>query len=169
MPKVNVDLKKVQATRKAFNDDLEAVKSKLRSIQSQKSKLIRHKSTADYDQKLATILEQEQLLKEVRSILEPKKTPVTQMTQADIKKLDYNSAMNARRSIQSTKCLSFDDPEKKTKCEQIEKMLTEHINSIKPIDDGLVRKSEIQAVINAVETADKMSKAEYIKLLKKLL
>lgn len=169
MSTVKVDLKKVQATRKLYNDDLGLVQKKLRSLQSQKSKLIKHKGSADYDQKLATILEQEQLLKEVRSILEPKRVPVTMMTADDIKELDYHSAMNARRSIQSTKCLSFDDPDKKAKCEEIEKMITEHISNIKPIEDGLVRKTEIQAIINAIKTADKMSKAEIVKLLEKLI
>ena len=71
-------LKNVEKVAKQFKD-VEEVKRALRSIQSRKSRLKKQKGRSDYEKLMTEILQEEQLLKEVRDYFEPKRIPVTQM------------------------------------------------------------------------------------------
>ena len=99
-------LKNVESVAKSFSD-VEEVKKAIRSLQSRKSRLKKQKSREDYDELMTEILQQEQLLKEVRDYFEPKKTPVTQMTKKDIEQLNYDETIRASKS-ESTRVFTVD-------------------------------------------------------------
>lgn len=168
-------LKNIEAVAKNFKD-VEEVKKAIRSLQSQKSRLKKQKSRKDYDEKMTEILQQEQLLKEVRDYFEPKKVPVPVMTKEDIELLNYEETIRAIKSIQSKKCLvqhltdDINDNEEYKKACEIERMLLEHKKQIKPIEETVVRKSDINDIINHLQTLEeKISTSYVISLLEKLL
>ena len=168
-------LKNIEKAAKSFSG-VEEVKKAIRNLQSRKSRLKKQKSREDYDELMTAILQEEQLLKEVRDYFEPKKTPVTQMTKKDIKQLNYEETIRAIKSIQSKKCLVQhatedinDNIEYKKACE-IESMLLEHKEKIKPIEKKLVKKSDINDLINHLQQQEEKISTKYvISLLKNLL
>lgn len=168
-------MRNIEQVAKSFSD-VEEVKKALRSLQSRKSRLKKQKSRADYEELMTEILQQEQLLKEVRDYFEPKKIPVTKMTKSDIELLDYEETIRAIKSIQSKKCLvqhateCIEDNEEYKKACEIERMLLEHKKKIKPIEETVVRKSEINNLIEHLKTQDTKISTEYvISLLEELI
>ena len=168
-------LKNIENFAKSFKD-VEEVKRAIRSVQSQKSRLKKQKGRKDYDEKMTEILQQEQILKEVRDYFEPKTVPVTQMTQKDIELLNWDETQKAIKSIQSKKCNTqhltenLEDNEEYKKACQIERWLLEHKKNIKPIEDTVVRKSEIHNLINHLKQQDARIKTSYvISLLEELI
>ena len=125
---------------------------------------------------MTKILQKEQLLKEVRDYFEPKTIPVPKMTPKDIELLDYDETLKAIKSIQSKKCNvqhlteNINDNEEYKKACQIEKWLLEHKENIKPIEETVVRKSEINNLIEHLKTQNTKIETKYvISLLEKLL
>lgn len=168
-------LKNIEEVAKNYNS-VEEVKKALRSIQSRKSRLKKQKGRSDYEEKMTEILQQEQLLKEVRDYFEPKRKPVPEMTWEDIKLLNYEETLRAIKSIQSKKCLvqhatpNIEDNEEYKKACEIERMLLEHKNNIKPIEETVVRKSDINDLINHLQNQDEKISTKYvIELLEELL
>jgi hypothetical protein len=168
-------LKNIQEVAKSYND-VEEVKKAIRSVQTQKSRLKQQKNRKDYDEKMTEILQKEQLLKEVRDYFEPKKIFVTQMTQKDIELLNYDETMKAIKSIQSKKCNTqhltenINDNKEYQKACQIESWLLEHKKNIKPIEQTVVRKSDINDLIDHLQNQEeKISKEYIVSLLKNLL
>ncbi len=153
----------------------ENVARELKRVQSLKCRLKKQKGRADYSDKMTEILQQEQLLKEVRQLLNPKKKPITQYEQADVDKLDYDETIKAIRSIQSKKTLSRwltdveGDNDEFRNAVRIEKMLIERREMIKPVDENNVRKTEIQTIIDTIESSGKISQEKILELLKKLV
>ena len=124
---------------------------------------------------MSETLKYEQLLKEVRSLLSPKKKPVTQYTLEDVEKLDYDETIKAIRSIQSKKTLTRwltpeegNNEEFKKACE-IEKMLIEHREKIKPVDETYIRKTDLIKIIETIESSGELSQERIIELLRSLL
>lgn len=168
-------LKNIEKVAKSY-DNVEEVKKAIRSLQSQKSRLKKQKRRSDYDEKMTEILQQEQLLKEVRDYFEPKTIPVPEMTQKDIELLNYEETMKAIKSIQSKKCNVqhlteniLENTEYQKACE-IERMLLEHKKKVKPIEETVVRKSDINDLIDHLQKQEeKISTGYVISLLEKLL
>jgi len=168
-------MKNIENYAKNFKD-VEEVKKAIRSLQSQKSRLKKQKSRKDYDEKMTEILKQEQILKEVRDYFEPKKIPVPAMTKEDIELLNYDETIKAIKSIQSKKCLTqhitenIEDNEEYKKACEIERMLLEHKQNIKPIEETVVRKSDINNLINHLKQQDEKISTKYvINLLEELI
>jgi len=103
MTKTN--LKKVEEKAKELKT-VENVARELKRIQSIKCRLKKQKGKSTYEAEMTEVIKQEQLLKEVRQLLDPKEKPVTMYEQADVDKLDYDETIKAIRSIQSKKTLS---------------------------------------------------------------
>lgn len=168
-------MKNIQLLANEF-ENVEEVKKAIRSIQTKKSRLRKQKIRKDYDELMTEILQQEQTLKEVRDYFEPKNIPVTQMTKSDIELLNFDETMKAIKSIQSKKCntqhLTDDikDNEEYLKACQIEEWLLEHKENIKPIEETVVRKSDINDLINHLENQDEKITTSYmIELLEDLI
>lgn len=159
---INVELK-----AKEYNN-VDEVRKEIRSIQSRKSRLRKQKSRSDYNELMTEILNQEQLLKEVRDYFEPKRKPVTEMNQQDISLLNLDETNKALKSIQSKKCNTqhlteniLDNIEYNKAC-QIEEWLLDHKDLVKPIEETVVRKSDINDLIDHLENQDNMISKQYI-------
>ena len=168
-------LKNIEAIAKNYSN-VEEVKKAIRSLQSQKSRLKKQKGRSDYEEKMTEILKQEQILKEVRDYFEPKTIPVPEMTQKDIELLNYEETLRAIKSIQSKKCNvqhateNIEDNIEYQKACEIEQMLLEHKKKVKPIEETVVRKSDINDLIQHLQNQDTKIETKYvISLLEKLL
>ena len=171
----NVNLKEVEKLANNFNNDLEKVQRELKRIQSIKCRLKKQKGKKTYEQEMSEVLKYEQLLKEVRSLLNPQKKPVTQYTLEDVEQLDYDETIKAIRSIQSKKTLTRwltdvegDNDEFRKACE-IERMLIEHRETIKPVDDAYIRKSDLVKIIETIEDSGQLTQERIVELLRSLL
>lgn len=168
----NIDMTLVKKTAEEFQGSVELVNKKIKSIQSMKSRLKKQKSKPTYNDEMATILKEEQLLKEVRNYLEPKEITVTTMSKDDIKLLNYEETVRALKSIQSKKSLTRyneDQTEFNMAC-QIETWLKEHRELVKDVHDTVVRKSDINDIIEHLENQEQQLDKDYvIEMLKNLI
>lgn len=165
----NVEMKAIE-----LGNDIEAVKRELKRVASVKCRLLKQKGLKDYEERREACLKEEQLLKEVRTYIVGTKKTVTTFEQADVDALTYDETVKALKSIQSKKSLTKwltdaegDNDEYRHAC-KIEEMLKEHVKSVKPIEDNTVRKSEIQRVIDTIESTGKISTAKILEMLKEL-
>lgn len=168
------NLKNIEEKAKELGT-VEAVAKELKRVQSAKCRLKKQKGKSTYEQEMQEVLKQEQLLKEVRQLLNPKEKPVTQYEQADVDQLDYDETIKAIRSIQSKKTLSRwltdvegDNDEFRNAC-RIEKMLIARREMIKPVDENNVRKTDIQTIIDTIESSGNLSQEKIVELLKNLI
>lgn len=168
------NLKKVEEKAKELKT-VEAVAKELKRVQSTKCRLKKQKGKSTYESEMNEVLREEQLLKEARQLLDPKEKPTTQYTQEDVDSLDYDETVKAIRSIQSKKTLSRwltiveGDNEEFKNAEKIEKMLIERREKTKPVDENNVRKTEVQTIIDTIESSGKLSQEKIVELLKKLI
>lgn len=169
MSKTN--LKEIKKVAEEYNNSVDLINKKIRSIQSVKSRLKKQKLKPTYETEMTEILKQEQLFKEVRQYLDPKEVTVTTMTMADIEKLTYDETVRAIKSIQSKKCLvQFSNKAEYEEAIKIEDMLKEHRELVKDVNDNLIQKSKINNVIKHLEDQDQQLDKDYvIKLLTDLL
>ena len=166
-------LKNVEEKMKEFQN-LEEIKRELKRLQSLKCNLKKNKFQKDYEAKMTAILQEEQLMKEVRDLFNPKKKFVTELTQEDVDRLDWDETIKAIKSIQSKKYhtrwltpVEGDNYEYRSAC-RIEEMLLNHKNEVRPIEETVVRKSDIQTIIDTIENSGNLSQEEILRLLKGL-
>ena len=168
------NLKEIEKVAREFNNDVDLVSKEIKRLQSIKCRLKKFKGRSDYDLKMTEVLQQEQVLKEVRSLLDPKEKPVTMYVKEDVDRLDYDETVKALKSIQSKKCLTRwltgkdgDNDEYRNAC-KIEALLNEHKKEISPVDDAYIRRSDLQVVIETIENNLNLSNEKILKLLKDL-
>lgn len=160
-------MKNIEQFAKQF-EGIEHVKREIKRIQSIKCRLKKQKARKDYESEMEKVLKQEQVLKEVRQFLEPRKITVTTMTEEDIKLLDYDETIRAIKSIQSKKCNSqYNSEDLESNIEyqnalKIEEMLKEHRKNIRPIQETVVRKSELNNLIEDLENLEDTVSKEYL-------
>ena len=169
------NLKEIEKTAEKFNNDIELVAKELKRVQSIKCRLKKQKGKKTYEDEMTEVVKYEQVLKEARQLLNPKEKPVTMYEQEDVDKLDYDETVKAIRSIQSKKTLTrwltdveCDNDEYRKACE-IEKMLIARRNKIKPVDNEYVRKTDLQTIIDTIESSGNLSQEKIVELLKNLL
>ena len=169
------DLRNVEKVVNEFNGDVLAISKELKRVQSLKCRLKKQKGKSSYEKEMTNVIQYEQILKEARQLLEPKEKPTTMFTQEDVDNLDYDETIKAIRSIQSKKTntrwltsIEGDNDEYRNAC-KIEKMLIERRNSIKPIDNEYIRKSDLQTIIDTIESSGKLSQTKIVELLKGLM
>ena len=169
------NLKQVEKVVKEFNNDGMLIAKELKRVQSVKCRLKKQKGKSTYEKEMTEVLKYEQILKEAKNLLNPKQKFVTDYNQDDVNQLDYDETIKAIRSIQSKKTLTKwltdiegDNDEYRKACE-IEKMLIERRNEIKPVDNEYVRKTDVQTIIDTIESSGKLSQEKIVELLKKLV
>ena len=172
---MKINVKEVEKKALELGHDLELVKRELKRVASVKCRLLKQKGRPDYEEALESVLKEEQLLKEARSYITGSKKTVTTFEQEDVDQLTYDETVKALKSIQSKKSLTRwltteegDNDEFRSAC-RIENMLKEHIKSVKPIEDNTVRKSDIQSVIDTIETTGDISIDKILEMLKSLV
>ena len=169
------NLKEIEKIANKFDNDVEKVRKELKRIQSVKCRLKKQKGKSSYQSEMTEVIRYEQVLKEARQLLDPKEKPVTMYDQSDVDKLDYDETIKAIRSIQSKKTLTKwltdiegANDEYRKAC-KIEKMLIARRESIKPVDNEYIRKSDVQTIIDTIESSGKLSQEKILELLKSLM
>jgi hypothetical protein len=169
------NLKEVEKIAEKFNNNVDLVAKELKRVQSLKCRLKKQKGKKTYEEEMTEVIKYEQVLKEARQLLNPKEKPVTKYTQEDVDQLDYEETIKAIRSIQSKKTLTKwltdvegDNDEYRKACE-IEKMLIKRRESIKPIDDEYIRKTDVQTIIDTIESSGNLSQERIVEMLKSLM
>lgn len=170
------NLKEIEKVARKFNNDLNEVKKEIKRIQSLKCRLAKQKGKSTYEEEMTKVLTYERVLVEARQLLDPKEKPVTRYNQEDVNLIeDYDQIEKALKSIQSKKAntkwlttIEGDNDEYRNAC-KIENMLLERKKQLKPIDDRLIRKSSIQAIIDTIESSGNLSQERIVEMLKNLL
>lgn len=169
------NLKEIEKIANEFNNDVLEIGKELKRVQSIKCRLKKQKGKSTYEEEMKKVLSYEQVLKEARQLIDPKEKPVTMYTQEDVDQLDYDETVKAIRSIQSKKTLSKwltdvegDNDEYRNAC-RIEKMLIERRNNIKPVDNEYIRKTDIQTIIDTIESSGNLSQEKIVELLNSLM
>ena len=169
------NLKEIEKIANKFENNVDLISKEIKRVQSIKCRLKKQKGKKSYEDEMKEVLSYEQVLKEARQLLDPKEKPVTMYTQEDVDQLDYDETVKAIRSIQSKKTLSKwltdvegDNDEYRKACE-IEKMLVERRNNIKPVDNEYIRKTDLQTIIDTIEESGKLSQEKIVELLKSLM
>lgn len=169
------DLTKIQAVANKFNNDVLELNKELKRVASVKSRLKKQKGKATYQEDMEKVLDYYQILVEAKQLVDPKEKPVTMYTQDDVDQLDYDETVKAIRSIQSKKTLSKwltdvegDNDEYRNAC-KIEAMLIERRNNTKPVDNEFIRKTDLQTIIDTIESSGKLTQAKIVELLKGLM
>lgn len=99
----NIDMTQVVAKANELGNNMVNVQRALKRVASTKTRLNHAPGLPDYNSKMAVVLQEEQLLKNVRAYLtEPRKT-VNDLTAEDIAAMDYDEVCKAIRSIQTKK------------------------------------------------------------------
>ena len=153
---------------------VEDIKKELKRVQSVKCRLKKMQFKSTYEEEMTKTLNYEELLKQARTVLDPKDKPVTQYTKEDVENLTYDETIHAIKSIQSKKTLSkylTDDintnEEYQNAC-KIEKLLIEHKQEIKPLDENVVSKRNLLDIIENLEQSE-VAKDKLIEMLKNLI
>lgn len=170
-----VNMKAVEAKAAEFGNDLEKVKSELKRLQSIKCRLKKQQGKANFTKEMTRVLQEEELMKCVRSLLDPKEKAVPDFTQEDVDRLDYDQTVKAIKAIQSKKSLTKwsttvegDNDDYRAAC-AVEEMLVAHRATVKPVEDSYIRKSDLVTVIETIESSGKLSQERILSLLKGLL
>ena len=145
-----------------LENDLVQVKKELKRIASMKCRLKKMPGRKTYQEEMTKILQEEQLLKNVRDYLDDPKKNVNTLTLEDISIMGYDEVCKAIRSIQSKKTHTkwAEDCERdengsyipvtgdsyKEAC-RIERMLVARRDAIKPINNSEVRKSDLKELL----------------------
>jgi hypothetical protein len=171
--KVDVKMTNVDKILKEF-PTMEDIKKELKRIQSVKCRLKKQQFKSTYQDEMTKTLNYEELLKQARTVLDPKEKPVTQYEQDDVNELNYDETIKAIKSIQSKKTLSkyltedIETNEEYQNACKIEQMLLEHKKQIKPLDETVVSKRDLQDMIENLEQSN-VSKENIIEMLKNLI
>ena len=169
------NLKEIEKISEKFENNLEKLSKELKRIQSIKCRLKKQKGKSSYEKEMSEVLKYEQVLKEAKQLLDPKEKAVTMYEQEDVDQLDYDETVKAIRSIQSkktlTKWLTLEEGnnDEYKKAVEIEKMLIERREKIKPVDNQHVRKTEVQTIIETLESSGNLSQEKIVELLKNLI
>ena len=165
----------IEKIAEKFDNSVELIAKELKRVQSLKCRLKKQKGKKTYEEEMTEIVKYEQVLKEARQLLDPKEKPVTMYTQEDVDQLDYDETVKAIRSIQSKKVLTKwltdtagDNDEYRKACE-IERMLVARRESTRPVDNEYVRKTDIQTIIDTIESSGQLSQEKIVELLKSLM
>lgn len=169
------NLKQIEKVAAKFDNNVEAIAKELKRVQSLKCRLKKQKGKKTYEDEMTEVVKYEQVLKEARQLLDPKEKPVTMYNQNDVDQLDYDETIKAIRSIQSKKTLSKwltdvegDNDEYRNAC-KIEAMLIERRSNTNPVDNEYIRKTDVQTIIDTLESSGKLSQEKIVELLKKLV
>lgn len=166
-------MNKVELKAQELNNDMNEVKRELKRIASVKSRLKRQRGKSTYEVEMNEVLQYEELLKEVRTLIcGGGQKSVPQFTEDDIKELTYDETVRAIKSIQSKKSLTKwltpiegDNDEYRNAC-RVEDMLRSHKDTLQPCGTSTVLKDKLQVI---VDSSGDLSKEELIEKLRELL
>lgn len=169
------NLKEIEKTAEKFDNSIDLLNKELKRVASIKSRLKKQKGRSDYSEKMTETLSYYQVLVEAKNLIEPKKKTCFELTKEDIDLLDFDETMKAIKAIQSKKTNSawetdaFGDNDTYRKACEIEKLLLEHKETVKPVADEYIRKTDLMNVIETIKASGKVSQNRILEMLESLI
>lgn len=167
-----------------LNNDLVEVHKEIKRLASIKCRLKKMPGRKNYNEEMTKILQEEELIKGVRDYLQGPKKNINNVTQEDIDAMDYDEVCKAIRSIQSKKTHTkwAEDCKKdkegnfipgsgdgyKEAC-RIEAMLVAHRNTVKPVVEGHIRKTDLIALLDNLALISDLDVATCINRIKEFV
>jgi uncharacterized protein YejL (UPF0352 family) len=113
-----------------------------------------------YESKMMNILREEQILKEMRNFLNPKKISYREMTLDMINNLTIDEINHGLKSLQSQKFMNKFNPSIKEEIESQERLFIERRNKLngKKSFDGMIKKSKIENLLENISLLSKDDK-----------
>lgn len=173
-----IDMTAVIAKSAELNNDLVKVNKELKRIASVKCRLKKAPGRLTYQADMTACLQEEQLLKNVKSYLDAPRKTVNDLTAADVAVMDYDEVCKAIRSIQSKKthtkwaedCVKDDNglfipgsgESYKEAC-RIERMLVTRRDELKPVGTTKISVSTLHTLIDELRLhVDDLSAADVL-------
>lgn len=161
-----IDMRAIAETAASLDNDLEKVNRELKRLASVKCRLKKMPNRSDFHESMTATLQQEELMKNVKSYLAGPRKNVNFLTQDMVDVMTIDETMRAIKAIQSKKCHTkwlTNDPgnndEYREAC-RIEQMLKEHRDSLTPKKLGAVSKAEILSMIGHLRMCNDLSVKE---------
>jgi hypothetical protein len=147
----------VVAKAEELNNDIIAVQRELKRVASIKCRLKKMPRRSDFEANMTAILQEEELLKCVRSYVAGPRKNVNTLTQEEVDLMTLDEAMKAIKSIQSkkyhTKWLTTtpgDNDEYREAC-RIEEMLKARRDALAPKSNGYISRIELQTLLDCIK------------------
>ena len=167
-----------------LNHDLVRVNKELKRIASVKCRLKKMPGRATFELEMARVLQEEELLKNVRDYIAGPRKNINNVTEEEIADMSYEEVCKAIRAIQSKKTHTkwAEDCKKDEKgmfipgtgeqyleaC-RIEEMLAARREELKPSDSKRLRKSDLRALLDTMKLASDLTVEECIARLEAFL
>lgn len=161
------DMTAIVTKAEELNNDLTDVQRELKRVASIKCRLKKMPGRKSYQEEMTAILQEEQLIKNVRDYLSTPKRTINTITQDDIDAMTYDEVSKAIRAVQSKKTHTkwAEDCEKdesglyvpgsgksyKDACE-LERKLMARRDCVKPTDEGTIRKNDLRSLLDELKT-----------------
>lgn len=155
-----------------LNHDIVKVNKELKRIASVKCRLKKMPGRATYELEMTKILQEEELLKNVRDFIVGPRKNINNVTAEEIANMDYEEVCKAIRAIQSKKthtkwaedCKKDENGlfipgsgEQYLEACRIEEMLAARRDELKPSDNKRLRKSDLRTLIDTVKLASDLT------------
>lgn len=158
-----IDMRNIVETAASLDNDLEKVNRELKRLASVKCRLKKTPGRSDFQENLTAVLQEEELLKNVKSYISGPRKNVNFLTQDMIDVMTIDETMRAIKAIQSkkthTKWLTTvpgDNDEYREAC-RIEQMLKDHRDSLAPKKLGNISKAELLSMIGHLRLCDDLT------------
>ena len=139
-----------------YLQEYEEIRLKLKSLDSQKCRLIKMKdgfTESKYSEKMNSILNQIQILREMRNLITQKELTIPEMTEAQMDALNIDEVNHGLKSLQSRKYMNKYNPEGLVYRDTIyrEKYLIERRRVLTEKSNESIPKSKMNSLIERVE------------------
>lgn len=154
------DMRAVVETATSLDNSIENVNRELKRLASVKCRLKKMPGRSDFQANLTAVLQQEELMKNVKAYLTGPRKNVNTVTQEQVDRMTIDETLKAIKAIQSkkyhTKWLTDvpgDNDEYREAC-RIEEMLKKHRDELAPHATGHISRNELLAFLEAVRMCD---------------
>lgn len=152
-----IDMTAIVTKANELDNDMTAVLKELKRVASIKCRLKKMPGRSDFQANMTAVLQEEELLKSVRSYIAGPRKNVNMLTQEEVDLMTLDEVMKAIRSIQSkkthTKWLTTtpgDNDEYREAC-RIENMLKARREALAPKSNGYISKIELQGLLDYIK------------------
>ena len=153
--------------KEGFEADFESVRKALKALDSQKCNLVKRKdgfTESKYSEKMAKILAEIQVLREIRNQLTHKELTIPEMTKDQMDNLSIDEVNHGLKSLQSRKYMNKYEPEGLIYKDTLEReaYLIGRRSILKGNDTDKVSKSKIQSLIERLSNLSDRDKSKII-------
>lgn len=158
-----INMQAIVETAASLDNDLEKVNRELKRIASVKCRLKKMPGRSDFQENMTAVLQEEELLKNVKSYISGPRKTVSTLTQDEVDHMTLDETMKALKAIQSKKThtkwlttIPGDNDEYREAC-RIEQMLKSHRDCMSPGQLGMLSKVDMLKMIDTLRLCDDLS------------